>query len=78
VPAKKNRYFNSKRLLATIGEGGRVMVFSEKQTVFTQGNIADAVFYIQQGKVRLSVVSKIGREATLGILARVTSSEKAH
>jgi CRP/FNR family cyclic AMP-dependent transcriptional regulator len=52
----------------TIGGGGRAVVFSKKQTIFTQGDNADAVFYIQQGKVRLSVVSQIGREATLGIL----------
>jgi CRP/FNR family transcriptional regulator, cyclic AMP receptor protein len=36
--------------------------------VFAQGDVADAVFYIQEGKVRLTVVSKIGKEATLGIL----------
>jgi CRP/FNR family transcriptional regulator, cyclic AMP receptor protein len=40
----------------------------EKQTIFAQGDTADAVFYIQEGKVRLSVVSKTGKEATLGIL----------
>jgi len=39
----------------------------KKQTIFTQGDVADAVFYIQEGKVRLTVVSKIGKEATLGI-----------
>ena len=44
------------------------MAFPRKQAIFTQGDSADAVFYIQQGKVRLTVVSTIGREATLGIL----------
>jgi CRP-like cAMP-binding protein len=44
------------------------VAFSTKQTVFTQGDRADAIFYIQAGQVRLSVVSKIGKEATLGIL----------
>ena len=44
------------------------MAFPRKQTIFTQGDSADAVFYIQQGKVRLTVVSTIGKEATLGIL----------
>ena len=44
------------------------MVFSKKQIIFAQGDMADAIFYIQEGKVRLNVVSKIGREATLGIL----------
>jgi len=40
----------------------------KKLTVFTQGDAADAVFYVQQGRVRLTVVSKTGKEATLGIL----------
>ena len=45
------------------------MAFSKKQTIYAQGDAADAVFYIQEGKVRLTVVSKIGKEATLGILS---------
>ncbi len=44
------------------------MSFPKKQIIFTQGDAADAVFYIQEGKVRLTVVSQIGKEATLGIL----------
>ncbi len=44
------------------------MAFLRKQTIFEQGETADAVFYIQEGKVTLSVVSKNGKEATLGIL----------
>ena len=44
------------------------MAFSKKQTIFAQGDSADAVFYIQAGKIKLTVVSKIGKEATLGIL----------
>src|ERR1700680_2907787 len=69
VPAKKKRDFDPKKFLATIGEGRRVVSFSRKQTIFTQGDAADSVFYIQEGKVRLTVVSKIGKEATLGILS---------
>jgi CRP/FNR family transcriptional regulator, cyclic AMP receptor protein len=45
------------------------VAFPKKQTIFTQGDAADAVFYIQEGKVRLTVVSQIGKEATLGILS---------
>jgi CRP-like cAMP-binding protein len=44
------------------------VAFGKKQTIFSQGDAADAVFYLQKGKVRLTVVSKIGKEATLGIL----------
>src|SRR6202795_2715490 len=69
VPAKKKRDFDPRKFLATIGEGRKVVVFPKKQPIFTQGDAADAVFYIQEGKVRLTVVSKIGKEATLGILS---------
>jgi CRP/FNR family cyclic AMP-dependent transcriptional regulator len=68
VPAKNKRDFDPKKFLATIGEGRKVVAFPKKQTIFTQGDAADAIFYIQKGKVRLTVVSKIGKEATLGIL----------
>ena len=39
---------------------GKPVLFFAKQTIFTQGDAADAVFYIQQGKVKLTVVSRIG------------------
>jgi CRP/FNR family cyclic AMP-dependent transcriptional regulator len=68
VPAKKKRDFDPKQFLAIIGQGRKVVPFPKKQIIFTQGDAADAVFYIQQGKVRLTVVSTIGKEATLGIL----------
>jgi CRP/FNR family cyclic AMP-dependent transcriptional regulator len=45
------------------------MLFPKKQTVFAQGDPADAVFYLQTGKVRLTVVSKNGKEATIGMLS---------
>jgi CRP/FNR family cyclic AMP-dependent transcriptional regulator len=67
--AKKKRHFDPKEFLATIGDGRKVMAFPKQQTIFTQGDAADAVFYIQEGKVKLTVVSKIGKEATLGILS---------
>jgi CRP/FNR family transcriptional regulator, cyclic AMP receptor protein len=66
--AKNNVDFDPREFLATIGEGRKVVAVPKKQTVFTQGDAADAVFYIQEGKVKLTVVSKIGKEATLGIL----------
>jgi CRP/FNR family transcriptional regulator, cyclic AMP receptor protein len=66
--AKKDHDFDPKKFLATIGEGRKAVVFRKKQTVFAQGDAADAIFYVQAGKVRLTVVSKIGKEATLGIL----------
>ncbi len=66
--AKKGRDLDPKSFLATIGVGKKDVVFPKKQAVFAQGDAADSVFYIQGGKVRLTVVSKIGKEATLGIL----------
>src|SRR5690348_14879516 len=66
--AKKNRAFDPNTFLATIGDGRKRLAVPKKQRIFTQGDGADAVFYIQKGKVRLTVVSKTGREATIGIL----------
>jgi CRP-like cAMP-binding protein len=65
---KKKRDFDPNTFLATIGEGRKFVLFPKKQTIFAQGDLADAVFYIQDGKVRLTVVSETGKEATLGIL----------
>jgi CRP/FNR family cyclic AMP-dependent transcriptional regulator len=65
---KKKRTFDAQKFLATIGDGRKVLAFPKRQTIFTQGDPADSVFYVQEGKVRLTVVSKIGKEATLGIL----------
>ena len=67
--AKKKPDFDPKKFLATIGEGRKVELFVKKQTILAQGDVADAVFYIQEGKVRLTVVSALGKEATLGILS---------
>jgi CRP/FNR family cyclic AMP-dependent transcriptional regulator len=65
---KKKREFNPNTFLATIGEGRKNLIFVKKQVIFTQGDVADAVFYIQKGKVKLTVVSETGREATIGML----------
>ncbi len=67
--AKKKHIFDPLEFLATIGEGRKLVAFSRKQTIFTQGEPADSVFYIKEGKVRLTVLSKGGKEATLGILS---------
>ena len=61
--------FDPRKFLATVGDGKQVLSLARKQTIFTQGDAADAVFYIQEGKIRLTVVSKSGKEATLGILS---------
>jgi CRP/FNR family cyclic AMP-dependent transcriptional regulator len=69
LATKNGREFDAQAFLATIGEGRKAMLFPKKQNIFTQGDPADAVFYLQTGKVRLTVVSKDGKEATIGILS---------
>src|SRR5437870_12651167 len=65
--AKKSREFEPEALLATIGEGRKAMLFPKKRTIFAQGNSADAVFYLQAGKVKLAGVSRTGKGASIGI-----------
>jgi CRP/FNR family cyclic AMP-dependent transcriptional regulator len=66
--SKKLAKFDPKSFLSTIDGGRKIIAFSKKQAIFAQGDSSDAVFYIQEGKVKLSVVSKMGKEATIGIL----------
>jgi CRP-like cAMP-binding protein len=72
APTKKNREFDADTFLATIGDGRKILSVPKKQTIFAQGDLADSVFYIQKGKVRLTVVSKIGKEATIAIVGEGT------
>jgi CRP/FNR family cyclic AMP-dependent transcriptional regulator len=60
--------FDPKIFLAKAGEGKTISKFRKDQVVFSQGEAADAVFYIQQGKVKLTVVSEQGKEAVIAIL----------
>jgi CRP/FNR family cyclic AMP-dependent transcriptional regulator len=60
--------FDPKKFLASVGDGRSINRFSKDQTVFSQGDTADAVFYIQKGKVKVSVVSEQGKEAVVAIL----------
>ena len=60
--------FDTKTFLSTINGGRKIVTFTRKQAIFVQGDSSDAVFYVQKGKVRLTVVSKTGKEATIGIL----------
>jgi CRP/FNR family transcriptional regulator, cyclic AMP receptor protein len=65
---KKNLGFDANTFLATIGEGRKMVAVPKKKSNYAPGEDADAVFYIQKGKVRLTVVSKTGKEATIGIV----------
>ncbi|MGA7302864.1 MAG: cyclic nucleotide-binding domain-containing protein, partial [Candidatus Sulfotelmatobacter sp.] len=66
---KKQPAFDSDVFLATIGEGRKILSVEKKQVIFAQGDGADAIFYVQKGKVRLTVVSQSGKEATIAIVS---------
>jgi CRP-like cAMP-binding protein len=66
--AKTNRRFDPSTFVVTTGEGRKSLGVLKKQDIFLQGDAAAAIFYIQSGSVRLSVLSKAGKEATIGIL----------
>jgi CRP/FNR family transcriptional regulator, cyclic AMP receptor protein len=68
-PMKRGKTtFDPKIFLAKVGEGKTISKYRKDQIVFSQGEVADAVFYIQQGKVKLTVVSEQGKEAVVAIL----------
>jgi len=62
--------FNPQLFLTKVGEGKTSLISPKKQTIFSQGDAAEAVFYIQAGKVKLTVVSQQGKEAVVAILER--------
>jgi CRP/FNR family cyclic AMP-dependent transcriptional regulator len=69
VPAAKKRSkFDPKAFLSTIDRGRRIVVLAKKKNVFVQGSPSNAVFYIQKGRVKLTVVAPSGKEATIGLL----------
>jgi CRP/FNR family transcriptional regulator, cyclic AMP receptor protein len=60
--------FDAQAFLAKVGEGKTVLAFHKNETVFSQGDAADAIFYIQKGRVKVVVLSAQGKEAVVGIL----------
>jgi len=65
-PAKD--MFDPKIFLAKVGAGKAILEFHKNQNVFEQGDVADTVFYIQKGRVKLTVLSEHGKEAVVAIL----------
>jgi CRP/FNR family transcriptional regulator, cyclic AMP receptor protein len=63
-----NDEFDAKVFLGKVGTGKTILEFQKNQNVFEQGDIADTVFYIQKGKVKLTVLSEQGKEAVVAIL----------
>ncbi|HYW43745.1 MAG TPA: Crp/Fnr family transcriptional regulator [Bryobacteraceae bacterium] len=68
APAPKKRTFNPKAFLTRLGAKTIKADYGKGQVLFAQGDLANAVFYIVKGKVKLSVVSKQGKEAVIAIL----------
>jgi CRP/FNR family cyclic AMP-dependent transcriptional regulator len=60
--------FDPKTFLAKVGAGKTILTFHKNQNVFAQGEVADTIFYIQKGRVKLTVLSEQGKEAVVGIL----------
>ena len=63
-----NDEFDAKVFLAKVGAGKTILEFRKNQNVFEQGEVADTVFYIQKGRVKLTVMSEQGKEAVVAIL----------
>jgi len=66
---RKQRAFNPEEFLAKTGIGREIIELKKKNTIFSQGDAADAIYYIQKGKVRLTVVSSRGKEATIALVS---------
>jgi CRP/FNR family transcriptional regulator, cyclic AMP receptor protein len=68
VKKSKKAIFIPKIFLAKVGDGKTITKYLKDQIVFSQGDVGDAVFYIQKGKIKLTVISERGKEAVVGIL----------
>ena len=68
MAGKAEPTFDPKAFLATVGRGHTVSDLRKEEVVFRQSAAADAVFYIQKGKIKIVVASKQGKEAVVGIL----------
>lgn len=68
APKRTKASFDPKAFLASVGEGKTITKYRKGQAVFLQGDVADAVFYLQKGKLKLTVVSEQGKEAVIAIL----------
>ena len=62
--------FKPKAFLDAVDHGKSILTCTKKQVIFSQGTAADAVFFIQEGQVKLSVLSKAGKEAVIAILEK--------
>jgi CRP/FNR family cyclic AMP-dependent transcriptional regulator len=68
MATKRRRSFDTKSFLARVGDGHSIGKYRKGETIFSQGDPGDAVFYIQKGKAKLTVVSEQGKEAVIAVL----------
>jgi CRP/FNR family cyclic AMP-dependent transcriptional regulator len=68
IALKAKLPFDAKLFLAKVGAGRTIADYKKNHVVFSQSDLADAIYYIQKGKVKLTVVSHIGKEAVVAIL----------
>jgi CRP/FNR family cyclic AMP-dependent transcriptional regulator len=68
VGKRAKKEFDPQAFLAKVGTGKTILKYEKNQHVFEQGGVADSVFYLQKGRVKLTVVSEQGKEAVVGIL----------
>jgi CRP-like cAMP-binding protein len=68
VAPKLKPHFDPQLFLAKVGKGSTISEYRQSQQIFSQGDAADAIFYIHEGKVKLTVVSNAGKEAVIAIL----------
>lgn len=68
VVQRKQPAFEPEAFLAKNGLGRKIIDFEKRQSLFSQGDAANAIFYIQKGRVKLTVNSKRGKEATIALL----------
>lgn len=67
---KPTSLFDPKAFLSKIGNGRSIAKYGPAQVVFSQGDLAESVFYIEEGKVKLTVVSEQGKEAVVAVLGK--------
>src|SRR6266853_1175078 len=68
MKAKEIRQFDPKSFLSVVGEGRTISKYRANQVIFAQAGLADAVFFIEQGEVKVTVTSEHGKEAVVAIL----------
>ena len=67
MKAKRKRQFDPEIYLQTIGVSRQVQAFRKRQAIFSQGQAADTVMYVQKGSVKLTVVNESGKEAVVAL-----------